>query len=171
MAWIDRFNRTYHVETSLSKEDIIAALQQRIKNASENTSWFPLEDNYKLMYLDGYELTIDRSGLMVNSWKGRGTIIVTFDDANSDITAIDALLIPKTFKYMLSLGLGSLITFNLFTFLFLPKLAILFFMLPASLIMIGISYLNILIFRSGLKRAVKSVLEDMGVNGELSTIK
>ncbi|WP_259071676.1 hypothetical protein HDF24_22595 [Mucilaginibacter sp. X4EP1] len=167
MAWTNKLNGKYSLETLNSKESIINTLKERIDNAKKDKSWFSFEDvDYKNMQIDDYRMIIKRKPALISFLPNpdNGFIIVHFNQISNEKLLVNAEIRP--YKIGLWIAIGLLIPFSALHLLLVHgvyKLSILIIWF----LVLSVAYAGILFFRYRLKIYLESVLADIGIEGDL----
>jgi hypothetical protein len=166
MAWIDKLDVTYYLETSNSKTSIVNALKERIDSANKNKSWISFEDNgYENMRIDDYRMIIKRNSRVFDPFGGKGVIIIHFSQPDNQLTHINAEIKPVKIGLWLAFGLLTLISALLISVT--PGAGKYAILVIAWVGIMTISYLNIVFSRYMLKEYLKEVLAGIGIKDEL----
>lgn len=165
MAWLDRLNRTYTIKTAQSKDNIVSAFKDRIEEANRRNSWLTFKNiNYKKIQVDDYRAIIKRDPILFGQYGGIGVIILHFD-TNNGFTQINADVKPVKGAFWLLLGF--LILFSALCIWFIPGTDKFFMITIAWIAFLTSAYLTIVMYRYRLKKYLKLVLEDIGVQESL----
>jgi hypothetical protein len=170
MALLDRLNRTYSVEVSQPKEQIIDILKQRIDDAKEDTSWFSVPTiEYKKMRIDSFRMIIERTRSAFSIFGGNGFIVVHFNEVDQDRTEIIADV--KPYKIGVWLTIGFLTPFSAIVIWLTHSSSIYYLLIAAWIVIAGVNYTAMVLFRYGAKGYLKSIFADISINEDLKKIK
>ncbi|WP_426670774.1 hypothetical protein ACPPVU_05985 [Mucilaginibacter sp. McL0603] len=171
MAWLDKLNGNYSLETANSKNNIITLLNERIENAKKDSSWFTFKTiNYEKFVLEGDLVTISRAPTMFTPYAGYGTISINFS-TNKNTTVINAQVIPYGEMRAIVIGfvLFFLIMFSGFIWLTTYGSTRYSIIAIAWIVPYGFLFLGMLYYKHKLKTYLKKVLEDLNIEGNLSS--
>jgi len=169
MKWIFPLYRNYQLQIDKPKNNIINSIQYQIEKAKNDKSWISFDTvNYKKFVIDGDELIINLFSSGSNPFRGTGTIKAKFDALDSG-TLINAQVIP--YNYMTKAGfwfmLFFMILFSVLIMYTVPGLIKYLILIALYIIVLSIQYLVVLFNRYGLKNYLKTVLDDLGLKGDL----
>jgi hypothetical protein len=169
MALKDKFDRTYTVNTSLSKSNIVNTLKERIEVATKETSWFTFKDiNYKKIQVDDYRAIIKLDPVLYGQVGGIGVAMLNFEVGNG-FTKIEAVV--KPFVTGLWIVLGFLVFFSVgCIWLITGTDKFLFIAFAWSLVIIP-GYISIAFRRYRITRYLKLVLSDIGIQEALNRVQ
>ena len=166
---LKKLNQTYQLETAKPKDEIMALANSRVDKAKADKSWISLESiNYKKITVGIDRMFINKRGMMVNSYQGRGAIIINFKPTNNGTTVIKAKIMqmaiiwPILFVSVFIALIGGLLLWQT------ESLSTLLVIVPVWLVFVGIIYLQALYNHFKLKEYTNSVLFNFGINEKLS---
>ncbi|TWJ02339.1 hypothetical protein JN11_01311 [Mucilaginibacter frigoritolerans] len=168
MAWTNKLNGKYSLETLNSKESIVNTLKERIDKAQKDKSWFSFEDvDYKNMRIDDYRIIIKRKPALVSFMPNpdNGFIIVHFNQINNEKMQVNAEI--KPYKIGLWLAIGVLIPFSALQLLMMHGVYKYGLLIISWSLVLSVAYLGVLFFRYRLKMYLETVLADIGIKGDL----
>lgn len=168
MLFFNKVDRTYQLETNISKDTLITNLQLLIENARKDTKWISLANvDYKRMDLDADKLTINREGLLNNSLKGKGIITAVFEQANNNVTIVKAEIKPLVIVPIICFYACILILLCFYALCAVPQWPKVFGILIGLAVTYGIAKLTITIQRWRLESYLESILTDLGIKEEM----
>lgn len=169
MNLLKKPNQTYQLETTKPKDDIMALANSRVDKAKADKSWISLESiNYKKITVGIDRIFINKRDMLVNSYQGRGAVIINLRQTNNETTIIKvrimqmAIIWPILFITAFIALIGGLLFWQT------KSLTTILVILPVWLVFIGIIYLQALYNHFKLKEYTNSVLFDLGINEKLS---
>ena len=168
MAWTNKLNRKYSLETLNSKESIVNTLKERIDNAKKDKSWFSFQDvDYKNMQIDDYRMIIKRKPALISLMPNpdNGFIIVHFNQINNEKMQVNADVRP--YKIGLWIAIGVLIPFSALPLLLMHGVLKYGLLIILWFLVLSVAYLGVVFFRYRLKMYLETVLADIGIEGDL----
>ncbi|MDB4901433.1 MAG: hypothetical protein JWQ63_714 [Mucilaginibacter sp.] len=168
MAWVDRFNRKYHLETLNTRELILDTFKSRITNPVINPNLYAYEQvDYKRITLDFDTLTSKREDMFDAPGKGKGTITVMLKDSDYSSTMINAEIKPMIMGLTFGIYVGMMTLASLIVLLFKPIITVIPLLL-GWLMLYGMLYRRMFINRNRLKSYLILILSDLGIKEKLS---